>query len=381
MSSNLETQFAPPERTPQDILLAQISAIKEHIDLTRVLDAIPEYVMILNKEREIVFANKSLLEYLQVEDEFLSKGFRPGEAINCQHAFESEAGCGTTEFCKTCGAVISILNTQYDRMEDVQECRIMQKGNCNALDLRVKSTRLSIDGEDFTVFTLLDISSEKRKLALEKIFFHDILNTAGGILGYTQILRDADPEELLIFSDSIQDLSKRLIEEIQAQKQLIAAESGNLEIRRSSVNARILVYETIELYKNHVVAEGKRLEAGELFDVELFTDRGLLGRVLGNMVKNALEADPIESVITVSCKLVNGNVIFEVNNKAYMPRNIQLQVFNRSFSSKGKGRGLGTYSMKLISERYLNGSVTFESDREKGTTFRAMYPLRYEIKK
>ncbi|KAA0259726.1 MAG: ATP-binding protein, partial [Chlorobiota bacterium] len=146
-------------------------------------------------------------------------------------------------------------------------------------------------------------------------------------------------------------------------------------------NARILVYETIELYKNHVVAEGKRLEAGELFDVELFTDRGLLGRVLGNMVKNALEADPIESVITVSCKLVNGNVIFEVNNKAYMPRNIQLQVFNRSFSSKGKGRGLGTYSMKLISERYLNGSVTFESDREKGTTFRAMYPLRYEIKK
>ncbi|KAA0252923.1 MAG: histidine kinase, partial [Chlorobiota bacterium] len=97
MSSNLETQFAPPERTPQDILLAQISAIKEHNDLTRVLDAIPEYVMILNKEREIVFANKSLLEYLQVEDEFLSKGFRPGEAINCQHAFESEAGCGTTE--------------------------------------------------------------------------------------------------------------------------------------------------------------------------------------------------------------------------------------------------------------------------------------------
>lgn len=378
MSSNLETQFAPPERTPQDILIAQISAIKEHDDLTRVLDAIPEYVMILNKEREIVFANKSLLEYLQVEDEFLSKGFRPGEAVNCQHAFENEAGCGTSEFCKTCGAVISILNTQYDRMEDVQECRIIQKGNCNALDLRVKSTRLSIDGEDFTVFTLLDISSEKRKLALEKIFFHDILNTAGGILGYTQILRDADPEELLIFSDSIQDLSKRLIEEIQAQKQLIAAESGDLEIRRSAVNARILVYETIELYKNHVVAEGKKIEAGELYDVELFTDRSLLGRVLGNMVKNALEADPVESVITISCKLISGNVIFEVHNRAYMPRNIQLQVFNRSFSSKGKGRGLGTYSMKLISERYLHGSVSFESDRDKGTTFRAVYPLRVD---
>lgn len=378
MSTSLESKFAPPERTPQDILLAQIDALKQHDELTRVLDAIPEYVMVLNKEREIVFANKSLLEYLQVGDNFLSNGFRPGEAVNCQHAFENEAGCGTTEFCKTCGAVISILNTQYDRMEDVQECRIMQKDNCNALDLRVKSTRLAIDGCDFTIFTILDISSEKRKQALEKIFFHDILNTAGGILGYTQILRDADPEDLMLFSDSIQDLSKRLIEEIQAQKQLIAAEGGNLEIRRSTVNARILVYETIELYKNHVVAEGKRLEPGELYDVEIVTDRGLLGRVLGNMVKNALEADPIESVITVSCKPLNGSVMFEVNNRAYMPRNIQLQVFNRSFSSKGKGRGLGTYSMKLISERYLNGQVTFESDREKGTTFRAVYPLRVE---
>ncbi len=378
MSTSLETQFAPPERTPQEILLAQINALKEHDELTRVLDAIPEYVMVLNNEREIVFANKSLLEYLELDDEFLSKGFRPGEAINCQHAFENAAGCGTTEFCKTCGAVISILNTQFDKLEDVQECRIMQKDNCNALDLRVKSTRINLDGEDFTIFTLLDISSEKRKQALEKIFFHDILNTAGGILGYTQILRDADPEDLLIFSDSIQDLSKRLIEEIQAQKQLIAAEGGNLEIRRSTINARILVYETIELYKNHVVAEGKKLVAGELYDVELVTDRGLLGRVLGNMVKNALEADPIDSVITVSCKPVNGSVMFEVNNRAYMPRNIQLQIFNRSFSSKGKGRGLGTYSMKLISERYLKGEVTFESDRENGTTFRAVYPLRVD---
>jgi len=376
MSSSFQTQFAPPERTPQEILLHQINTLKNHTELTNVLDAIPEYVMILNKEREIVFANKSLMEYLNAGDDFLSKGFRPGEAINCQHAFENEAGCGTTEFCKTCGAVISILNTQYDRLEDFQECRITQKDNCTALDLRVKSTRMAIDGENFTIFTIADISSEKRKQALEKIFFHDILNTAGGILGYTQILRDADPDELTVFSESIQDLSKRLIEEIQAQKQLIAAEGGSLEIRRSSINARILVYETIELYKNHMVAEGKKIVTGELFDIEMITDRSLLGRVLGNMLKNALEADPVESVITMSCRPENGNVVFEVNNRAYMPRNIQLQIFNRSFSSKGKGRGLGTYSMKLLSERYLNGTVTFESNREQGTTFKATYPVK-----
>ena len=374
MSTALKTSFAPPERTPDHILLAQINKIESHTDITSVLHAIPEFVMILNKEREIVFANKSLLKYLAAEDDFLKRGFRPGEAINCQHAFENEAGCGTSEFCKTCGAVISILNSQSGQYEDVQECRIIQGDGCTALDLRVKSTRLSLEGEDFTVFTVADISNEKRRQALERIFFHDILNTAGGILGYTQILREAEPDELEIFSESIEELSNRLIEEIQAQKQLIAAEGGQLDIRPVKFSSARMVQETIELYKNHVVAEGKSLVPGEMTDIEVVNDRSLLGRVLGNMVKNALEADPAGSVITVSCVEKEGRIIFSVNNRSFMPSIVQLQIFNRSFSSKGKGRGLGTYSMKLLSEKYLQGKVYFESSSEKGTTFYAEYP-------
>lgn len=375
MSTALKTSFAPPERTPEHILLAQINKIESHSDITSVLHAIPEFVMILNKEREIVFANKSLLSYLAAEDDFLKRGFRPGEAINCQHAFENEAGCGTSEFCKTCGAVISILNSQSGQYEDVQECRIIQGDGCTALDLRVKSTRLSLEGEDFTVFTVADISNEKRRQALERIFFHDILNTAGGILGYTQILREAEPDELEIFSESIEELSNRLIEEIQAQKQLIAAEGGQLDIRPVKFSSARMVMETIELYKNHVVAEGKSLVPGEMTDIEIVNDRSLLGRVLGNMVKNALEADPPGSEITVSCVERGGRIIFSVNNRSFMPSIVQLQIFNRSFSSKGKGRGLGTYSMKLLSEKYLQGKVYFDSSNEKGTTFYAEYPI------
>jgi K+-sensing histidine kinase KdpD len=378
MSLNLTTFFAPPERTQFDVLFDQINKIKNHSELTDVLNAIPEFVMILNKEREVVFANRSLLTYLKTDENVLTNGLRPGEAINCQHAFENEAVCGTSEFCKTCGAVLSIINTQNGMKEDMQECRITQTDGCTALDLRVKSTRLTIENESFTIFTVSDISNEKRREALERIFFHDILNTAGGILGYTQILREADHEELIEFSESIEELSKRLIEEIQAQRQLIAAEGGKLDIRRSIISSKELIHETIELYKNHVVAEGKTLQIEKVFDLNLFTDRGLLGRVLGNMVKNALEAEPFGSVILVSCFSLEGKVIFAVNNQTFMPRAVQLQIFNRSFSSKGKGRGLGTYSMKLLSERYLKGRVYFESSKESGTTFFAEYPLRID---
>jgi len=52
-----------------------------------------------------------------------------------------------------------------------------------------------------------------------------------------------------------------------------------------------------------------------------------------------------------------------------MPKEIQLQLFKRSFSTKGIGRGIGTYSMKLFGEKYLKGRVGFESTEENGTTF------------
>ncbi|MFA7348153.1 MAG: ATP-binding protein, partial [Desulfurivibrionaceae bacterium] len=61
-----------------------------------------------------------------------------------------------------------------------------------------------------------------------------------------------------------------------------------------------------------------------------------------------------------------------------MPENVQLQIFQRSFSTKGTGRGLGTYSIKLLGERYLKGRVSFTSTPEKGTTFRFRCPHNIE---
>ena len=79
--------------------------------------------------------------------------------------------------------------------------------------------------------------------------------------------------------------------------------------------------------------------------------------------------------MTVGCRVGTAGVCFSVHNPSVMPRTVQLQIFERSFSTKGTGRGLGTYSMKLLSERYLGGRVWFSSSKGEGTTFYAEYPL------
>ena len=96
-------------------------------------------------------------------------------------------------------------------------------------------------------------------------------------------------------------------------------------------------------------------------------------RILGNMIKNALESSEIGEAVIIGCKKVLLKdceyVQFWVNNQSVIPRSVQLQIFQRSFSTKGGNRGLGTYSMKLLGERYLDGHVGFTTHEKDGTTF------------
>jgi len=118
------------------------------------------------------------------------------------------------------------------------------------------------------------------------------------------------------------------------------------------------------------VAEGLILELDPAATDEVTrTSKPLLHRILGNMVKNALEATAAGGTIRLGCDREAGGLHFWVNNPGFMSRSVQLQVFNRSFTTKGVGRGIGTYSIRLLGEKYLGGRVSFESSEAEGTTF------------
>jgi len=226
-------------------------------------------------------------------------------------------------------------------------------------------------------FAIADISDEKRRRALERIFFHDILNYAGGLRGLVDLLKMVkDDKERLEVENDLSRFTAELIEEINAQRQLIAAEHDELVLRLEEMHSLQLIKDLVEIYQGHEVTRGKHLKiVAESEDLLLSSDRLLLRRVVGNMVKNAIEASVIGDVIWVGCQKVDNQVRFWVQNPRYIPRSIQLQIFNRSFSTKGSGRGLGTYSMKLLGERYLAGRVSFDSRPDEGTTFQICVPI------
>ncbi|MBI5326518.1 MAG: HAMP domain-containing histidine kinase, partial [Ignavibacteriae bacterium] len=164
-----------------------------------------------------------------------------------------------------------------------------------------------------------------------------------------------------------------------SQRQLLEAESLTLTLDISAINSINLIQGVIDLVRYYDFSRNVTIElSSNSQEFELLTDSTLLRRVLTNLLKNACEAEYPDGNVNIGCIKQDYNAYFWVNNKSVMPKDVQLQLFQRSFSTKGKGRGVGTYSVKLLTEKYLRGSVDFYSNEEKGTLFNLYIPLTYE---
>ena len=369
-----KTHFASAQRLSDAEINKQKEMFADSSERYAILDAMLDITLILNSDRQVIFANEALKKYLNLDELTSVYGLRPGEILDCMHAFETDGGCGTSKFCSTCGAVRAILTSQGGNA-DIQECRITTRTK-QSLDLKVYAVPIVIKDEKYTIFTIADISNEKRRKALERIFFHDILNTAGGIKGITEIINDVNQLEREELDTILAQLSDRLIDEIKAQQELLLAEQGELKLQYQEVSALLVVDHLVEMYRLHPLCRGKKIILSKgTTDVTFTSDDRLLSRVIGNMMKNALEATPEEGLISLKVVQKLNHVCFIVHNNGVITKVSQLQIFQRSFSTKGVNRGLGTYSIKLLTEKYLNGRAGFISTEELGTSFYAIFPI------
>jgi signal transduction histidine kinase len=70
-----------------------------------------------------------------------------------------------------------------------------------------------------------------------------------------------------------------------------------------------------------------------------------------------------------------------VHNDGVIPDDVQHQIFQRSFSTRGEsGRGIGTYGARLFVERYLGGKLAFMSEPRVGTLFLVMLPRHMRVR-
>jgi hypothetical protein len=376
-------EFTPDERSSMDEISAGSQKIKKHVredeTLKTVFDSVFDMILIVDSNFQAVHASRTFLNFFQLESEAPILGLRPGEIFRCVHAKERDTGCGTTEYCDRCG-VLNVGKAALKGKRTAQEVEISTEKN-GIYSFRISASRLILEDELFVFYVIRDISDKKRRESLERIFFHDVLDMSTIIWGYAALLKEGHAEKSQELGSKIFMATRRLIDEIQYQRSLIRAEQKELPLLVQEVNSLEVIKEAAEHYRYHRVASNKVIHIDERAEeIVLTSDFSLLQRVLGNLIKNALEAVEDGGVVTVGCKRIKKEIEFWVHNPTFISDDVQRQIFARSVSTKGRGRGLGTYSVKYITEHYLKGHASFESSKEKGTTFTVRYPVKADFK-
>ncbi len=360
-------------RLGKEEILRQQESLRTSFPLEEVFSRLDLIVLLLNRQRQIVerypadaFGRSEGLEE--------TLGMRPGEALGCVHSVSGPDGCGTGKACRLCGVVQAV--------EECFEEQIPVKRRCM---LRTGKTDTRLEGSEYQVtavpfpwadnqFVLLyfeDRSQENRRLMMERLFFHDVLNTASGLKLSLELLEKKNmPADIREDVRKLIGVSQSLLNEIGDQKTLAGAENGTLQLRRDFIHSTEMLDMLCNEFAGMAEKSGVILEVAPFSEVfSLISDAGLLERVLGNMVKNAIEASGAGEVVTLACSDAAEGSRFMVRNPAVIDEEVALHIFTRSYSTKGENRGLGTYSMKLLGESYLGGSVAFTSRPAEGTEF------------
>jgi CheY-like chemotaxis protein len=370
-----ETYFAPAGRSGLEDLEKQAQETLANPVIRVFLETVQGYLFVLNEHRQILTANPELLKALGDEDPNWWMGLRPGESLNCASFTEGPDGCGTGIKCRSCGAVLAILACQEKDASSSGECSMsMQRGgSTETRDFQVRSTPLQYGNRHLVIFSVLDISQAKRREIMEEVFLHDLLNSLASMEGLGSFPGPIDPQQIF---RQYQSFTNYLKEEIRYHRSLKEAENGNLEQANSFFSASEILTELKEILKYHPHASQRHIYYRNGSEGRYCLDKLLLLRVLLNMALNAVEASSADDLVTITYENEGTFGLFSVHNAASMPKEIAAHIFERSFSTKGgPGHGLGTYSMKLLGEKALGGTVSFTTSPEAGTVFSIQLPF------
>ncbi len=153
------------------------------------------------------------------------------------------------------------------------------------------------------------------------------------------------------------------------------ARVGDDDIRKVDLNE--LVRHTLKLsgtvFRRRVTF---LTDLGELPEIECFN--GLLSQVLLNLVVNAAQAVEDEGTVTVRTRQDGGRALIDVSDtgRGIRPED-HAKIFHAGFSTKpiGEGTGIGlSISHEIVVDTH-GGSISFESEPGKGTTFHVQIPI------
>jgi PAS domain-containing protein len=151
------TFFASAERAPYASIEADARLFQGPESFPGGLAHFPCPLLVLNAERQAVYVNRALTEFLRAEPGDIL-GLRIGEIFYCIHAGSDLGGCGTAQACCSCGVTHAVL-AALEGSPNHRECRVdvLNRGDGSTLEFCEHAIPFELKGKKFILVALIDL--------------------------------------------------------------------------------------------------------------------------------------------------------------------------------------------------------------------------------
>ncbi|HYV19233.1 MAG TPA: hybrid sensor histidine kinase/response regulator [Verrucomicrobiae bacterium] len=239
----------------------------------------------------------------------------------------------------------------------------------------IEARKLELEGKNRELLTI-----QRFKESMSQMVVHDLKNPLAGIMGNIQLMQmqrgqmpPGRQEELLIRSLESARQMARMIQNILEVAKL---EEQKMPLRREPVTIQEVAAEQVADLMSLSARDGIRLDCDVPADLPpVDADRGLLSRILANLLSNAFKHTPSGGRVTVSARESEGSIAVRVQDTGEgIPADLLPYIFEKFVAGESEDRrrqsydsGLGLTFCRLAVECH-GGRIGVESRPGEGTT-------------
>ena len=341
------------------------------LDPTQILDLLPGYLSIQDRDFRILFTNR------QFQSDF-------GDAIGkfCHTVYK-----GSQSVCPGC----PVSNTFRDKRAHVKEDTVQLANGRICQVLIQTSPIMGAHGEVAAVIEMSTNITEIKKSQKElktlgqsiTLLSHGIKNILEGLEGGAYVVGEGfKDDDLPLAKKGWNIVSKNIIEITDVVKNILYS-SKNRPLRYEPAFPGRLVTDSINLFKEKAAGlniELKTQIGPELPEIQV--DIASVRRMFNNLIWNGLQAclndkDKENHIVTVKTdRYDDQHIFFEIaDNGIGMDAATQRNIFEEFFSTKGsEGTGLGLAVVEKVVNKH-GGRIEVNSTLGKGTRFTIIFKI------
>lgn len=199
---------------------------------------------------------------------------------------------------------------------------------------------------------------------------------SGGVVGEL-------PEQVLKLIRIAHSNSERLVRLVNDMLDIQKMESGAMKMKVKPLPLKAQLVQSLETMRSFAESHAVKIHLGHVpTNSVVLADPDRLTQVVTNLVSNAIKFSPPDHAVQVSVQLLGPNWRISVGDKGPgIPHEFRSRIFNKfaqadsTDSRRRGGTGLGLSIVREIVTR-LSGSVSYDSEIGKGTTFHIDLPAQ-----